>query len=504
MARQLDRWLPAEASPQSGAPAESFVSVRLDDVFTPHPGPQLQFFESTCREILYGGAAGGGKSFAVSALPLVWAHIPGFLALTLRRTKPQARDLQSKSRKLYRKAFPGLRPVRTPQYTWTFPSGAQSVYGHCNNLDDWEQYQGWEVNLLCFDELTTFTEQQYLEICARLRSAEAAAGLPTLIRATSNPGGDGHEWVFRRWGAWLDPNFEAAGLPPKSDRPQGNPPAEPGEVWWIRTVDGVETYFRQEPANDGGPPALSRTFIPAKLEDNPSLALGDPSYAAQLESLDAVRRAQLRDGDWLAKPAAGLHFQRGWCELVEPSDVPRDAQVVRHWDLAATEEPKLGGASGDPDWTVGIKMARKGPTYWIVDMVRFRKGSGGVDDAQRSTAEADGARCVISMFQDPGQAGKDQVRHKAALLNGFRLKVARETGDIVTRFGPFSSQAEHHNVRIVRGSWNRALWDELEAFPDATHDDIAAAVAGAYNGLTGGGQQGFGDAGHSRSGERAA
>lgn len=494
--RSLDKVLPAgpeDPSPPSDAQPEP---IELSGVWVPHEGPQRAFFESTCREILYGGAAGGGKSEALTALPLRWVHLPGFLSLTLRRETTQARDLQQKSRRLYRQAFPGLRPVKTPRYVWTFPSSAEAAYGHCQNLDDYDQFDGWEINLLCLDELTHFTEQQYKALCARVRSADPR--LPTLIRATSNPGGDGHEWVFRHWGAWLDPEFEAPGLPSKAEREPGNPPALPGEVWWIRTVDGAAHYYR-EPPDDGGPPALSRTFIPARLSDNPTLAANDPNYAAELEKLDALRRVQLRDGDWLAKPAAGLYFKREWCEIVEPDDVPADAQLVRQWDLASTQE----GAPGDPDWTVGLKMARKGSLYWVVDVQRFRKSPGGVDAAQRATAEHDGRGCAVGMFQDPGQAGVDQARKKVQLLAGYALKVARETGNIVTRFGPFSSQAEHHNVRIVRGAWNRKFFEELEAFPDDEHDDQVSAAAGAFHALTGS-TQGFGAAGSSRSGSRAA
>src|SRR5690606_29111291 len=136
--------------------------------------------------------------------------------------------------------------VASPNYEWTFPAGGKAKFRHCQKPGDYKKYDGWEINLLCFDELTHFTERQYKYLCARVRSSRPE--LPTLIRATTNPGGPGHEWVFRHWGAWLDPEFMAEGLEPRFDGDKPLPPAKPGEVWWIRTLDdGREVYYREKP-----------------------------------------------------------------------------------------------------------------------------------------------------------------------------------------------------------------------------------------------------------------
>lgn len=470
------------------APSAEFVDPAA--VFVPNPGPQAEFWASECREVLYGGQAGGGKSAALVALPLRWAHLPGFLALTLRRESTQTEDLVSKSRELYPRAFPGLSPTKSPRFRWDFPLGAKVLYGHCKDEDSYSQYDGWEINLVCFDELTHFTERQYKAICARVRSSRP--GYPTYIRATTNPGGVGHEWVLRRWGAWLDPDFEAPGLPPKDDRPPG-PPARPGEVWWVRTdPDGGEEYFRECPPpllreNGTESNALSRTFIPAKLSDNPHLLLNDPSYSDQLDSLDPVRRAQLRDGNWLVKPAAGLYFKRSWCQLVELEDVPPDAELVRYWDRASTDE----SAGGDPDYTAGVLMARSGHTYWVVNAIWRRMSPGRVDSLIEETARLDHEQwgdVMVAGSQDPGQAGVDQAHRFVAAMDGYRVAVRRETGDKVVRFGPFSSQAEHGNVRVVRGVWNNGYFGFLEAFPTkGEHDDPVDATSGAHRELSAGG-----------------
>lgn len=451
----------------------------------PNSQPQTQFVESTCREILYGGAAGGGKSQALTALPLLWAHLPGFLSLTLRREFPQLNDLLDKASELYPKAVPGIRYVGSKRPTYTTPGGARFLYGSCHLAGDYAQFDGWQINLLNFDELTHFTEKQYKYICARVRTARK--GYPTFIRATTNPGGEGHDWVFKHWGAWLDPNFEAEGLPKRDERPDGTPPAKPAEVWWIRTYKNGsgtrEVYFRSDPGKEPGhPKALSRTFIPAKLSDNRDLCENDPEYEAQLQSLDALRREQLLNGNWLAKPAAGLFFKRAWTLLVEKSDIPRGAVFVRYWDRAATEKTE----DNDPDWTVGLLMARFGPTYWIVDRLKGQWSPGKVDNLIKETAELDaktyGGEVETIVCQDPGQAGKSQAIQTVQALAGYRVGSARESGSKLARFGPFSSQAEHNNVRACRGAWNEDYFARLEEFDgqEKQKDDDADATSGAF------------------------
>lgn len=462
----------------------------LSDVFVPNPGPQAQFVESTCREILYGGAAGGGKSAALTALPLKWAHLPGFLSLTLRRESTQLKDLIAKANTLYSKAFPGKHVVnKRGRETFETPSGAQFLWGHCKEKRDFTQFDGWEINLLCFDELTHFTHEQYTAICARVRSSNP--DLPTLIRATTNPGGEGHEWVFKHWGAWLDPEFEAEGLPKKSERSPGEPPAKPGEVWWIRTnADGSETYYRTEQATKHGePPTLSRTFIPAKLEDNPKLADNDPAYVAQLNMLDTVRREQLKNGNWLIKPAAGLFFKRVWVRMCKRSDVPRDAKFCRGWDRAATEKTD----ENDPDFTVGLLMARKDGQIWIVDRKKERWGPGKVEKLIVDTAAQDATQwskgTLVSIPQDPGQAGKDQKYRMIDKLSGYLLRMRAESGDKIVRFSPFSSFCENGKdlgvVNVVEADWNNDYFATLEGFDGSgkQKDDDVDATSTAFEGL---------------------
>lgn len=431
-------------------------------------------WESDCHELLYGGEAGGGKSALITALPIRWAHLPGFSALTLRREYKQTKQLRKYSRQLYRKVFPGLEPVKSEGYTWAFPAGGEASYGHCEHEDDYEKYDGEEIHLLCLDELTHFTRTQYLALSARVRSSDSR--LPTLIRATTNPGGEGHDWVFERWGAWLNPEFMAEGLAPRFDEDGAKlPPAKPGEVWWVKTIDdGTEVYSREH-----SPGSLSRTFIPARLTENPYIKA---EYRDQLNQLDAVRRAQLRDGNWLIKPAPGLYFKREWVEFRD--EAPAGVRWLRNWDLAATEKKTKGD---NPDWTAGVKIGKLGSKIIIGHALRRRSSPGDVARLIRATAELDGHACSIGFPQDPGQAGKSQVDQYVQLLEGYTVLAETETGDKVTRFGPFSTQAEHGNVIIIRGPWNEEFIAELEAFPSqGVHDDYVDGTSGGYRRLTSG------------------
>ena len=107
--------------------------------------------------------------------------------------------------------------------------------------------------------------------------------------------------------------------------------------------------------------------------------------------------------------------------------------------------------------------------YWVLDMVRRRANPGDVERLLLDTAAQDGKRVRIGFGQDPGQAGKSQAQHLVRALSGFTVNPASETGDKLTRFGPFSSQCRAGNVKILRGSWNEELFRVLEGFPDLAH-----------------------------------
>jgi predicted phage terminase large subunit-like protein len=290
------------------------------------------------------------------------------------------------------------------------------------------------------------------------------------VRATCNP--DADSWVARFIAWWIDQETGYA-IPERA-----------GVVrWFVRVHDQLEwadtpDALAMHVLPDGEPiPPKSVAFIPAKLTDNKVLMAADPGYHANLVALPLVERERLLSGNWKIRPSAGLLFNRAWCEVVDA--FPPDLRVYRGWDLAGTPKTPIN----DPDWTTGTKIGHSKSTgyYYVLDHVRRRDTPAKVRELVKTTATLDGRMVTISLPQDPGQAGKDQVQNLTTILAGYRVVHRRVTGDKETRFGPFSSQAEVGNVKVLRGGWNAVWFNELEAFPEGRHDDDADSTSEAFN-----------------------
>jgi predicted phage terminase large subunit-like protein len=445
-------------------------------VWEPNRGPQYRFLASAVHEVLYGGAAGGGKSQALIAYPLRWTSNQNFHALILRRTTPQLLDLLQKAAVIYPR-FDGRPKSMGAGVMWKFPSGATIWFNHCQHEDDAGNYDGHEFQFVGFDELPHFTRKQYTRIRARIRSAHK--GLPRYTRNTANPpdSADGL-WVFEHYAAWLDPAYKTDGLPERKS-PEGKPlpPAAPEQILWFLKEEGSEVEKLVPPHTKG---ALSRTFIPAKLSDNPHIG---QEYLGNLNQLDPVRRQQLRDGNWEIRPKGGNYFQRSWFKLISQGEVPGDVfKTVRRWDIASTRPTS---EHSNPDWTRGVKMSRtKGGLYIVRDMRSLRDGPAGVEALIKRTAVADGRTCHINIPQDPAAAGKIVLANYRQLLAGWPVSGQPETGDKEDRARPFSAQVEAGNILVVAAPWNEEFFNELESFPVGGHDDIVDAADGAYNFLT--------------------
>ena len=434
----------------------------------PQPGPQLQFLSSAADIAVYGGAAGGGKTWALLIEPLRHIDNPGFGAVFFRRTTVQVRNeggLWDESHKLYAEIGGTPRPSAL---AWRFPSGASISFRHLEHDKSVYGWQGSQIPLICFDELTHFSERQFWYLVSRNRST---CGVRPYLRATCNP--DADSWVARFIAWWIDP---ATGLPI---------PERAGVLrWFVRIGDALVWADRpQDLADHLDPvgrhpiPPKSLTFVPAKLTDNRALMEADPGYLANLMAQPTVERERLLLGNWKVRPAAGLYFQRGWCKLVDAA--PEELDIVRGWDLAATPKTERN----DPDWTCGAKIGRDRRTgrFIVLHHVRTRDTPARVQALIKNTASQDGPSVEISLPQDPGQAGKAQIAALTLALEGFVARGTPETGDKLTRFGPFSAQAQAGNVDVLRGLWNEDWFTALEGFPEAAHDDDADATARAFN-----------------------
>lgn len=250
--------------------------------WSPYPGPQAQAYLSDADELYFGGAAGGGKTFLHLGLSVTQHRN----SLLLRRQSVDAKGITEALRSLNVGTWKSIGyggELRTRD-------GRLIEVGGCQHPDDWQKYQGRAHDYIGFDELPQFALKQYQMLSAwnrvdnpvkhpKQRSRVVGAGNPP-----TDPEG---EWVLRRWAAWLDPTHTT--------------PARPGELrWYVEIGDEEQEVPDNKPVHHSGREyrPRSRTFIPARLEDNPALAA--TNYGATLDALPEPLRSMLRYGDMVA------------------------------------------------------------------------------------------------------------------------------------------------------------------------------------------------------------
>jgi predicted phage terminase large subunit-like protein len=452
------------------------VSNRPEQRIAPQPGPQERFLATAADIAIYGGSAGGGKSFGLLLEPLRHKDTRGFNAALFRRNAVQITNpggLWDEAEKLY---IPlGARPIRH-RLTHVFPSGTQIRFSHLEDEKEVYAWQGAQVCYMGYDELTHFSAKQFFYMMSRNRSM---CGVRPYIRATTNP--DPDSWVadFIAW--WIDQNETIDGKP---NPRYGYPIKERAGVfrWFIRVNDELiwaDTEAELVARHPRSKPK-SVTFIPASVYDNRILLETDPGYIANLEALSYVDRMRLLAGNWKIRASTGNVFRRSWFKIVDA--VPRErTSTIRYWDRAATEpspdNPK-------PDWTVGVKITRDDRGMFFVEHVeRIQGTSGTVEQCIKNTASQDGVDVAIGIEQDPGQAGKAEANYHIRQLAQFNIKAFPATKSKLVRAKPASAQAQAGNVFLLRGSWNEAFLAELEAFPDGLDDDQVDGFSGGLNAL---------------------
>lgn len=276
-------------------------------IFKPNAGPQSVFLASAEREVLYGGAAGGGKSYAMLADPLRYFGHPQFSGLLLRHTTEELRELIWKSQEIYPKIYPNIKWSER-KMQWQAPSGARLWMSYLDRDEDVLRYQGLAFSWIGFDELTQWhTPFAWNYMRSRLRTP--ASDLPIYMRATTNPGGPGHSWVKKMF---IDP-------------------APAGKAFWATDVDTGKTLTYPVGHSKEGQPLFKRRFIPAMLSDNPYLADGG-DYETMLLSLPEHQRKQLLEGNWdVAEGAAFPEFNRA-VHVVNSFDIPKNWTKFRACD----------------------------------------------------------------------------------------------------------------------------------------------------------------------------
>jgi predicted phage terminase large subunit-like protein len=443
------------------------VTVAADVEIRPQPGPQEVFLSSPADIAVYGGAAGGGKTWALLLEPLRHMANADFGAVIFRRTSPQIRNeggLWDESSKLY--PLLGAEPKESI-LEWGFPSGATIRFAHLEHEKNKHDWQGAQVPFLGFDELTHFSEDQFFYMLSRNRSM---CGVRPYVRATTNPDADSWLASFLAW--WIDPETgypisERAGVVRWFVRVNG-------EIRWGDTAAELLALYPDNPPK-------SVAFVPASVHDNRKLLEANPEYLGNLKAQALVEQERLLKGNWKIRAEAGLVFNRAWFEIVEAFPAGSGLQWCRFWDKAAT--------AGGGDWTAGVLMCRTpAGLYYVVDVVRGQWNAGERERVIKQTTQSDRERfhrvVRVRVEQEPGSGGKESAELTVKALDGFDVRAVKSTGDKVERAQPFAAQAQVGNVKLVRGSWNEPYLRELHAFPTkGIPDDQVDGSSGAHNDL---------------------
>lgn len=385
----------------------------------PFPGPQTNFLSRGEFEVLFGGAAGPGKSECLVMAPTRYVHIPGFKGILLRRTFPQLQEIIDRCFKFY-PLIGGM--YRATEHRWFFPSGAFIALGHMQHENDKYNYQGKEFQFIGFDEVTQFLEDQYLYLFSRCRSTNP--NIPPMVRATTNPGGIGHHWCKER--------FIAVG--------------EPGKCH-IDPKTG-----------------LSRAYIPATIEDNPALYENDPGYVARLEALPEIEKMRLRHGVWDAFEGQVFPELSQRVHGIEPFDIPPEWEkfcvfdwgfgkpFCVHWyamdydGVLYLYREWYGCKEGEAD--VGIKMVAYEVARGILDRekekIRFRVADPSIwhvrPDARKG--ESRGPTIQEDMASEGVyfiKADNDRLQGKMQVHKRLKLdeEINKETGEVLHEHAMF-------------------------------------------------------------------
>ncbi len=287
---------------------------------------QAAFMARAEDEVLYGGAAGGGKSDALVIEALRQVEIPHYRGLIVRKSYPQLSELIDKTMRYYKPAFPRAR-YNGSSHTWTFPSGAKITFGSMFRTQDKYNYQGKAFDFIGVDELTHFTWEEYSYLMSRNRPN--GPGTAVYMRATANPGGVGHGWVKARFIT----------------------PAPPG----TRMVQMVEARMP-----DGRVEKMRRTrvFVPSTVFDNPALLHNDPGYLGTLASLPAAEKKALLYGDWDSFSGQVFtewrndpeHYEdQRWTHVIAPFRIPAHWRIWRGYDFGYAKPFSVGWYAADEE-----------------------------------------------------------------------------------------------------------------------------------------------------------
>lgn len=427
------------------------------NVIRPLP-KQEEFILADQTVVIYGGAAGSGKSEAVVLDQLQHINDPNYESIAFRRTTKSltgAGGIFHKFGKVYHK----LGAISNKQeLSYTFPSGAKARCGHLEHGQRTAEanHAGLEYSKIYMEELQTFDKESFMFMISRLRSN---ADMPAQIKCTCNPA------AREQVGGWIWEFLEGFYIDEYGYPIQENS----GKTRYFITDDNGQLHFAEHPdflkarfGNEVDP--VSMTFISALIIDNEPLCVLQPNYLKGLKNLNRIERERLLFACWDVSPEGSTYFKREWCNFIDRKDMPKLTKAIRCWDLAASVPSET---NPNPDSTASVLMGlgEDGNVY-IMNAMEFQMRPSGVLENILERAEMDGKNIPIGIPLDPAAAGKIAFDHyaKPLILRGYKVKKLKTRLGKLQRFLGFSNAAENGMVYIIKGDWNDKFVKQLEFF----------------------------------------
>ncbi len=390
--------------------------------------PQEKFLSTRADIAVYGGAAGGGKSFALCMEPLRHAtRNPDFGAVIFRRTSPQITNeggLWDEAGKIY----PLIGGVpKSGDLEWSFPGGGCVSFRHLQHEATKYHWQGSQVPLIEFDELTHFTESQFWYLISRNRST---CGVRPYVRASCNA--DAGSWVKRFMAPWVDRKFAD--------------PARSGEIRWLVRKDGKYHWARTPAELEGRFPGVlckSVTFVRATVYDNVDLLRINPEYLGNLQAQSPVEQARLLMGDWDMVNEGLVYPDFGQC-VVEAEEWPTSLGAWNYGGIDWGWNNPFGALVAwlDRDDALWVGWERHGSRITLTDHSRalprggirwFADPAGADQIAEIRSAGHDVVPCV-HLGQQPLASGIGLVADR---IRSERLKVHGSLGNLIDEAGKY-------------------------------------------------------------------
>jgi hypothetical protein len=385
-------------------------------VWEPNSGRQTSFCASGAREVLYGGAVGGGKTDGLIALGLKWHENKRYRGIILRRIRKEQQEVIDRANELIVDLYGtrGREFWRESRSRWEFPSGAFFYVGCAEHEQDIHAFKTFQYSYIAFDELTTFTQYQYLYMLSRNR-VPAGVDIPLMMRSGTNPDGPGHVWVFKRF-------------------VEGK---KPGRIYrYLEEVEHpIEGVIRLP---------ITRQFIPSTVFDNPKLGDRD-SYIAGLKAMKGPVAEALLYGRWDVFQGQAFPYE---IESVEAEVKAEQCYWVRCLDYGWSDPTVVYWLvvypflEPDQSGLPLVEVARElvvsetsvdGIVHYINEIERrlkIRRFSGSVIDPSAAKTEGTSQRSIMDMFTQRGiwfekaisdrQSGWAMVRR---FLEAGRLRV---------------------------------------------------------------------------------